>query len=95
VHSGAMETNDDIVCIAGLAPILDEGKDPPPFLELTLRCNGREYRAAIIAAEDEWAVRVRDASARSLTEDVDLYATQGDALLVAMLIALDDSHRYD
>jgi hypothetical protein len=95
LHADATETHSDLVQISGLATILDEGEGAPPYLELTLRCNGHEYNAAILAAESDWVVRVRDGSARSLTEDVDLYASQGDALLVALLIALDDSRSRD
>jgi len=81
---------DDAVEIAGLSPLLDEGPDTP-VLDLTLRCNGATYRASILPVETEWAVRVRDEWDRSCTEDVDIYATQTDALLIALLIVLDHS----
>jgi hypothetical protein len=81
---------EDSIEIGGLASIVDEGEEPP-FLDLALRCNGQEYRAAILAAEGSWAVRVQDDWGRSCSEETDLYATQGDAILVAMLIALDHS----
>jgi hypothetical protein len=85
--------SDDNVEIRGLASILDEGEEPP-FLDLTLRCDGQEYRAAVLAVEDSWAVRVSDDWGHSCSEEADLYATQADAILIAMLIALDHSRAH-
>lgn len=52
------ETMSDTVEISGLAPFADA--EDAPRLPLTLRCNGREYRALILEAFDEWTLHVRD-----------------------------------
>ncbi|HLJ69085.1 MAG TPA: hypothetical protein VKX16_17160 [Chloroflexota bacterium] len=85
---------DDSITVDGLAALLDDQSEPP-YLELTLRCNGQEYRVAILAAGGEWAVRVADSWGKSCTDPEDLYATQADALLVALLIAIDDSRKHE
>ena len=79
---------DDAIEIQGLTPFLDDEEDPL-VLDLTLACHGRIYRAAILPAEEEWAVNMREAGGRPCPANGELYATQADAILAAMLTALE------
>jgi hypothetical protein len=85
---------DDTIEISGLNVLLEEDADPP-YLDLTLRCNRQEYRAVILAAEEEWAVNVRSQDGALHSEDGELFPSQAAAILAAMLIALDHSTRSD
>lgn len=80
----------DTVEVEGLSVILDDEVDPP-YLELRLRCNGQEHTATILAAEDEWALNLRGGEIQSEPDDVQLYPAQSDAIVAAMLIALETS----
>ncbi len=77
----------DALTVAGLSPILDE-EEPPVYLELTICLAGKTYRAAILAAGEEWALSVRDARGRTLIAEPELYPTQASAVLAAMLAVL-------
>lgn len=77
----------DEVTISGIDVLLDEEADPP-YLELRLRAGTRSFVAAILATEDLWALNIRDEQNHALPSDGELYATQSDAILAAMLTAL-------
>lgn len=84
---------DDTVTIAGLAEILDD-EEELPYLDLTVRCLGRTYRAAVLASDGEWTVNLRDERGRSCPGSGELYETQADAILAAQLMALDLARRH-
>ncbi len=74
--------------VVGLRALL-EAEEDPPYLDLTLRLQGRQFRAAILAADGEWTVNLRDERGKSCPGSGELYDAQADAILAAMLIALD------
>jgi hypothetical protein len=83
----------ETVEIEGLTPILDDDEEPP-YLELVLRCNEHAYRAAILPADGEWTLRIEDALGKTCPGSGEFYATQADAILAALLTALElSSHR--
>src|SRR5947209_19933162 len=84
---------DDAVTITGLAEILDD-EEELPYLDLTVRCLGRSYRAAVLAGEGEWTVNLRDERDRSCPGSGELYETQADAIVAALLMALDLARRH-
>jgi hypothetical protein len=81
---------DDAIRIEGLSVLLDDDIQPP-YLELGLGCGGQTFQAAILAAEEDWAVIVRDENGRPCVGDGELYATQAGAILAALLTALETS----
>jgi hypothetical protein len=79
---------DDTVEITGLSELLDDDEELP-YLDIGIRCAGRVFRAAVLTAEGEWTVNVRDERGRSCPGSGDLYATQSEAIIAGALIALD------
>lgn len=82
----------DALEIVGLSDILDEDEELP-YLDLGIRCADRTFRLAILAAEGQWTVNLRDERGRSCPGSGEFYDTQSDAILAALLIALDLSRR--
>jgi len=83
---------DDNVTVSGLSVLLDE-EERVPFLELRLSCLGRVYRASILVADDEWALRLREEGGIHLPDADTVYARQCDAILGAMLRVLEAGSR--
>ena len=83
---------EDAIEVAGLVPLLDDD-EVLPYLDLHLRSAGRSFQAAVLIADEEWTVNVRDERGRSCPGSGDLYATQTDAILAAMMIVLDITRR--
>jgi hypothetical protein len=78
---------DDEIEIAGLGELLDA--DAAPVLDLRLRCAGRSFRAFVMVAEEQWTVSVRDDLNRTCPGSGELYATQADAVMASLLMALE------
>jgi hypothetical protein len=78
----------DTVEIEGLTPLLDDDEEPP-YLELVLRCNEQTYRTAILPADGEWTLRIEDGFGKTCPGSGEFYPTQADAILAAMLTALE------
>jgi hypothetical protein len=83
---------DDAIEVTGLAPLLDDD-ETLPYLDLQLRAAGRCFQVAVLVADEEWTVNVRDERGKSCPGSGDLYPTQADAFLAAMLIVLDITRR--
>ena len=77
----------DPVTVTGLSVLLDE-ESPPAYIELGIECRGRSFRAAILAAEEEWALNLRDMTDKTLLSEPELYPTQGAAVLAALVAVL-------
>lgn len=82
----------DAVEVAGLEEVLDEDEELA-YLELRLRCRDRTFRAAILRGEEEWTLNLRDERGRSLPGSGELYATQADTIVAALLLALEVSRQ--
>lgn len=83
-----MDTNlADTVEITGLSAVLDEDAELP-YLDLDLKCGDQAFRVAILAADGEWTVNVRDGRGKSVPGSGELYAAQSDAIVAALLICL-------
>jgi hypothetical protein len=82
----------DTIEISGLSVLLDE-EFPRPFIDLTLRCNGRVLRAGILAVEEDWALRLKREDGTSIPFDGEFYPTEAAAILAALLWVLEESQR--
>ena len=81
-------SSDSPIEVSGLSVILED-EEQLPYLELTLRCNGRGFRASILVAEDEWALRMREEGGPQVPTKDAMYPTQADAIVAAMLTTLE------
>jgi hypothetical protein len=81
------QTIGETVEISGLVPLIED-EEELPYLDLTLRCLGRTFRAAILVSEECWTVNVRDERGRSCPGSGDLYDTQAEAILAASLMVI-------
>jgi hypothetical protein len=79
------------VTINGLEALLDEDADPP-YLELRLHAGTRDFAASILAVENNWALTMREDQGHPMPDGGDLYSTQADAILAALLTALHESY---
>ena len=77
----------DLLEVRGLSALLDFD-EAPLLLNLWIRVADRAYRAAILPADDEWAVRVSGESGESLPGSGQFFTTQYGAVVAALLIAL-------
>lgn len=78
---------EDSVEVQGLGVLLDEENLRAPYLDLTLRSGDSVYRAAILAAGDEWALTVTDASGQHVVRG-EFFRMQAEAILAAQLAVL-------
>ena len=83
---------DDAVEVLGLSSVLEE-EGELPIMELKVRANGHGYRASILTADGEWALSMREEGGTHLRREEAMYATQGEAIVAAMLAALDAATR--
>ena len=77
----------DAVTVTGLSVLLDEDS-APPYLELRIECHGRAFDAAILMAEEEWALNLRDVTGKPVLSEPELYPTQSAAILAALIAVL-------
>jgi len=85
-----MET--DGVEIWGLENLLDDDESIP-YVELTVRCQGRAFRLRVLRAEEEWALHVQEEGGPSILGDGELFSTQAEAILAGALRALSAGQR--